>query len=271
MRSTTTAASTPSARNSPTGSCSCARIRRAAAPSSASSRSFSPRCTCTRRGGGFLFDLRVDGGYQRRGIGRALSHEAEAASAARGATYLYLSVNGTNQKSRSLFNSMGWRPASRRCLVFRPLLLPQKVAAAAASLPPAAWPAPLEREAAERLAATTTRAATSASTARASALSSRPSCTSARGTPKTAPAPRRHSLWAGSAFVGFLPVRLLFLPARAWGYVILPALGAAAALGLAAAGAALANAAAVAGAAAAPSCAPASSPPPPPPPPPRGA
>ena len=206
------------------------------------------------RRGGFLFDLRVDGGYQRRGIGRALSHEAEAASAARGAAYLYLSVNGTNQKSRSLFNSMGWRPASRRCLVFRPLLLPQKAAAAAASLPPAAWPAPLEREAAERMAATHyARRDLGLDRTGFGSLFSSELYLGTWHAKDGAGSEAALSLWAGSAFVGFLPVRLLFLPARAWGYVILPALGAAAALGLAAAGARLwANAAAVAGAAAAP-------------------
>ena len=156
--------------------------------------------------GGFLFDLRVDGGYQRRGIGRALSHAAEAAGAARGAAYLYLSVNGTNQKSRSLFNSMGWRPASRRCLVFRPLLLPQKVAAAAASLPPpAAWPAPLEREAAERMAATHyARRDLGLDRTGFGSLFSSELYLGTWHAKDGAGSEAALSLWAGSAFVGFL-------------------------------------------------------------------
>ena len=160
---------------------------------------------------------------------------------------------------------MGWRPASRRCLVFRPLLLPQ--GGGRGRRRRRRRPAPLEREAAERLPHPTR--------ARDLGLDRTGGSLLVRAARHVARQRRRRLrggtlAWAGSAFVGFLPVRLLFLPARAWGYVILPAPGAAAALGLAPARGS-ANAAAVAGAAAAPVVRAGLPPPPPPAPPLRGA
>ena len=51
---------------------------------------------------GWLFDLRVDEDYQRRGIGRALSEEVERRCAARGVAMLHLTVNRDNKKAKGL-------------------------------------------------------------------------------------------------------------------------------------------------------------------------
>ena len=71
---------------------------------------------------GFVFDLRVSEQYQRRGIGAALTSEAEARAEKMGVTYLYLSVNNENKKARALYATQGWNKASSRALIFRPLL-----------------------------------------------------------------------------------------------------------------------------------------------------
>ena len=75
---------------------------------------------------GFVFDLRVDERWQRRGIGAALAREAERRSAMRGAEWLYLSVNRDNKKATKLYTKLGWSAASTRRLLFTPLLLPPR-------------------------------------------------------------------------------------------------------------------------------------------------
>ena len=80
---------------------------------------------------GFVFDLRVDEAYQRRGIGGRLARAAEARCAERGVGYLYLSVNNSNRGAQELYRRLGWNPASRRALLMRPLLLAQQRPAAA--------------------------------------------------------------------------------------------------------------------------------------------
>ena len=79
---------------------------------------------------GFVFDLRVDERWQRRGIGAALAREAERRSAVRGAEWLYLSVNRDNAKATGLYSKLGWSAASTRRLLFTPLLLPPRCASA---------------------------------------------------------------------------------------------------------------------------------------------
>ena len=223
-------------------------------PSSASSRSFSPRCTCLTRRGAWRLPLRPP-------VDAATSGAASAARSVRGGggergarrRYLYLSVNGTSRRAAASSTAPGLAAG------VAPLpRLPAAAAAAEGRRPRPRrrrrrWPAPLEREAAERRPPPPPRAATSASTARASALSL------VRAVPRHVARQRRRRLRGGTLALGGLRLRRIPprpppLPPRArGGYVILPALGAAAALGLAAAGARLwANAAAVAGAAAAP-------------------
>ena len=72
---------------------------------------------------GWVFDLRVSEAYQRRGIGAALTSAAEERASRLGVSYVYLSVNNDNRKARALYTAQGWTLASRRALVFRPLLL----------------------------------------------------------------------------------------------------------------------------------------------------
>ena len=79
---------------------------------------------------GFVFDLRVDERWQRRGIGEALAREAELRSAQAGVDYLYLSVNRSNAKALRLYQRLGWSVASARRLVFTLLLWPPSAAAA---------------------------------------------------------------------------------------------------------------------------------------------
>mmetsp|Transcript_15270 Transcript_15270/g.32198 ORF Transcript_15270/g.32198 Transcript_15270/m.32198 type:complete len:394 (+) Transcript_15270:27-1208(+) len=74
---------------------------------------------------GYVFDLRIAGSHQGRGLGKWLAAEAEARCAQLGAEILYLSVNRTNLVARKLYSSLGWSFASRRILFARPLLLPR--------------------------------------------------------------------------------------------------------------------------------------------------
>jgi Acetyltransferase (GNAT) family len=62
----------------------------------------------------YLFDLRVHEAYQRRGIGSRLSKIAEELVKSVGATLMYLTVNGDNQKARALYHKLGYETASRR-------------------------------------------------------------------------------------------------------------------------------------------------------------
>ena len=121
--STTTARPTPSARNSPTGR---ARVRghHASGGAAPRHRGRSRRDASIHGESSVLSagDLRVDGGYQRRGIDARSRWRRRARPAA--PPPLPQSVNGTLEKSRSLFNSMGWdQHVAPRYLVFRPLLL----------------------------------------------------------------------------------------------------------------------------------------------------
>lgn len=80
---------------------------------------------------GFVFDLRVAEPYQRQGIGKALTSEVEKRAISIGVCYLYLSVNNSNKKARSLYASQGWTQASSRSLLFKVLISqPRKDAAA---------------------------------------------------------------------------------------------------------------------------------------------
>lgn len=73
---------------------------------------------------GFVFDLRVDPSRQRQGIGRSLTQEVETRCIARGVEFLYLSVNGDNQKAQRLYSRVGMTTASSRVLDIQVLLLP---------------------------------------------------------------------------------------------------------------------------------------------------
>lgn len=67
---------------------------------------------------GYVFDVRVDEKYQRRGIGSALSAAVEqrCKAAPYHVSYLYLSVNADNAKAKALYTNFGWRVASGRRL-----------------------------------------------------------------------------------------------------------------------------------------------------------
>ena len=71
---------------------------------------------------GYVFDLRVDGRYQRHGIGRSLSLAAEEHAARAGVEYMYLSANLSNAKALRLYSRLGWSAASKRAIIMRPLL-----------------------------------------------------------------------------------------------------------------------------------------------------
>jgi len=73
---------------------------------------------------GYVFDLRVDSAYRKRGIGSSLTVAAETGAKDLGVKYFYLTVNGSNLVAQKLYTRLGWVRASRRCLIFRPLLLP---------------------------------------------------------------------------------------------------------------------------------------------------
>jgi ribosomal protein S18 acetylase RimI-like enzyme len=72
---------------------------------------------------GFVFDLRVRESHQRRGIGSQLTAALESHCKKRGVTFLYLSVNNDNSKARALYSREQWHRGSRRALIFRPLLM----------------------------------------------------------------------------------------------------------------------------------------------------
>lgn len=71
---------------------------------------------------GYVFDLRVSESHQRRGIGSALTREAEKVCQERGVEFLYLSVNNDNAKAKMLYAANGWVHGSNRALIMRPLL-----------------------------------------------------------------------------------------------------------------------------------------------------
>mmetsp|Transcript_12379 Transcript_12379/g.37473 ORF Transcript_12379/g.37473 Transcript_12379/m.37473 type:complete len:430 (-) Transcript_12379:54-1343(-) len=62
----------------------------------------------------YLFDLRVHEAYQRRGIGARLSKIAEELVVSAGATLMYLTVNGNNEKAKALYRKLGYEIASVR-------------------------------------------------------------------------------------------------------------------------------------------------------------
>eukprot|EP00928_Gymnodinium_smaydae_P039530 TRINITY_DN26989_c0_g2_i1.p1 TRINITY_DN26989_c0_g2~~TRINITY_DN26989_c0_g2_i1.p1 ORF type:complete len:423 (-),score=52.91 TRINITY_DN26989_c0_g2_i1:2-1270(-) len=62
----------------------------------------------------YIFDLRVDEDYQGHGIGKKLSIQIEEACQARGAKFLYLTVNSDNTKAKSLYAKRGFVHASYR-------------------------------------------------------------------------------------------------------------------------------------------------------------
>jgi len=63
---------------------------------------------------GWLFDLRVDEDFQRKGIGARLNTMAETASAKDGAAIMFLSVNGDNTKAKAMYKKIGYVHASKR-------------------------------------------------------------------------------------------------------------------------------------------------------------
>ena len=52
----------------------------------------------------------------------ALTSEVEKRAISIGVCYLYLSVNNSNKKARSLYASQGWTQASSRSLLFKVLI-----------------------------------------------------------------------------------------------------------------------------------------------------
>lgn len=62
----------------------------------------------------YIFDLRVDEEYQGCGIGKALTEQIEEGCAAKGASFLYLTVNSDNTKAKSLYAKRGFVHASHR-------------------------------------------------------------------------------------------------------------------------------------------------------------
>ena len=72
---------------------------------------------------GYLFDLRVREDYQRCGIGKRLSGEVEARLWARGADFVYLSVNSDNARAQKLYEVLGYSVCSRRT-PFSDVLIP---------------------------------------------------------------------------------------------------------------------------------------------------
>jgi len=63
---------------------------------------------------GWVYGLRVDEDFQRRGIGTSLSKEAERRCFKKGVSLLYLTVNVENEKARALYKALGYQTASHR-------------------------------------------------------------------------------------------------------------------------------------------------------------
>lgn len=169
---------------------------------------------------GFVFDLRVEETYQRRGIGREITKEAERQAEARGCTYLYLSVNNDNKKARALYTSAGWTLASRRCLIFRPLLfIPHapkadaEVVASIVRLDPT--------EALTLLAAHFAKRDLGLSASEFSSLFSSPNMLGTFAASDGRGSRAVLSLWHGSSFNSFSPIRVL-LPVSTWARLRIP-------------------------------------------------
>lgn len=78
---------------------------------------------------GWVYGLRVDKDYQRRGIARALSTELEDRCRERGVSLLYLTVNRENLKARARYETFGWKTASERQPVAKILIKQNEVSA----------------------------------------------------------------------------------------------------------------------------------------------
>ena len=170
-----------------------------------------------------VFDLRVEESYQRKGIGRAITAEAEAQAEARGVTFLYLSVNNDNRKARALYQSMGWVPGSRRALIFRPLLRVPAAPTSAVQLAQAGGGV-------QQLSTAEALAITAAYFSKRDLGLSRSEFQSVFASPLLigtfAASDGRGSravlsLWHGSSFNSFRPVRFL-LPLSVWASLSLP-------------------------------------------------
>jgi ribosomal protein S18 acetylase RimI-like enzyme len=63
---------------------------------------------------GWVYGLRVDEDYQRRGLGSALQEELERRCLERHVDMLYLTVNRDNKKAKSLYQALSYQHASHR-------------------------------------------------------------------------------------------------------------------------------------------------------------
>lgn len=172
---------------------------------------------------GFVFDLRVEEAYQKRGIGKAITKEAEKRAEARGCTYLYLSVNNDNRKARALYTSAGWTLASRRALVFQPLVCVRPASAMDAEVAAVGGGVQL-LEAVEALALVTAHFAKRDLGLSASEFKVLFASHNMLGTFAASDGHGSRavlSLWHGSSFNSFKPVRLL-LPMSTWARLRVP-------------------------------------------------
>ncbi|CAE7415441.1 rimI [Symbiodinium sp. CCMP2456] len=74
----------------------------------------------------YIFDLRVDEEYQGYGVGKALTQQIEDACEAKGAKFLYLTVNSDNVKAKSLYAKRGFVHASHRSPAMALLAFPEQ-------------------------------------------------------------------------------------------------------------------------------------------------
>jgi len=67
----------------------------------------------------YFFGLKVDEQFQRLGLGTQLIKAAEKICEQEGATLFYVSVNDSNNRSKGLFQKLGYTHSSNRCLTMQ--------------------------------------------------------------------------------------------------------------------------------------------------------
>lgn len=158
---------------------------------------------------GYVFDLRVDEAHQRRGIALRLSREAEARISLPPfkVEYCYLSVNADNVKAKALYRSLGWSACSGRRLSFALLSQPSDPSARAAL--PAVSRVHDAARAAQLTGDAYARADLSLEAEELRALFCSELCLGTFVCADGAGSSAALSLWHGSHFSGFRPIRLL--------------------------------------------------------------